>query len=109
AAAGIAVLVLPNAFSSVANMLTNIGLVGSALGTEPAAEDLAESLRAGLVDEAEAHGPSVLVLSNQAGRPFVTAGGAFPLEVLRLAGGQAASEAVGMVRSVPIRAGQVLA
>lgn len=107
--AGIPVLVLPNSFSSVAEMLTNVDLVGTALGVEQAAEDLTESLETGLVDESDANGPSVLVLSNQAGRPFVTAGGAFPLEVLQLAGGQDASQALDMVRSGPISAEQVLA
>ena len=107
--AGIPVLVLPNTFSSVQDMTTNIDLVGTALGTEQAAADLTETLQSGLADESDPDGPRVLVLSNQAGRPFVTAGGAFPLEVVRLAGGQDASESLGMVRSGPISVEQVLA
>lgn len=107
--AGIPVLVLPNTWSSVADMTTNIGLVGEVLGVEETAEALVEEVTAGLVDESGEDGPRVLVLSNQAGRPFVTAGGAFPLEVLRLAGAQDASESLGMVRTGPISAEQVLA
>ncbi|MGC0272925.1 ABC transporter substrate-binding protein [Pseudactinotalea sp. Z1739] len=107
--AGIPVLVLPNTFSSVSEMLTNIDLVGTALGMEQEAADLATTLSDGLVDASDEDGPSVLVLSNQAGRPFVTAGGAFPLEVVRLAGGRDASADLGMVRSGPISAEQVLA
>lgn len=107
--AGIPVLVLPNTWSSVADMQANIGLVGQALGLDAAAEELTAQIDTGLEDEASADGPRVLVLSNQAGRPFVTAGGAFPLEVLRLAGAQDASEVLGMTRSGPITAEQVLA
>src|SRR5699024_8699759 len=54
-------------------------------------------------------GPRVLVLSNQAGRPFVTAGGAFPLEVVELAGARDASERIGVSRTGPITAEQVIA
>ena len=107
--AGIPVLVLPNTWSSIADMTTNIDLVGEALGVEDAAAELGEELSTGLVDESAADGPRVLVLSNQAGRPFVTAGGAFPLELLRLAGAQDASETLGMVRTGPITAEQVIA
>lgn len=107
--AGIPVLTLPNTFSSSEDMMTNIDLVATALGTEQAGTDLAQTLEAGLADESDPEGPRVLVLSNQAGRPFVTAGAAFPLEVVRLAGGQDASESLGMVRSGPITAEQVLA
>ena len=63
----------------------------------------------GLGEVTEPDGPRVLVLSNQAGQPFVTAGAAFPLEVVRLAGGQDASEALGMNRTGPISAEQVIA
>jgi len=108
-ASGIPVLVLPNTWSSVADMSVNIELVGEALGLEDAAADLGEELANGLTDESRDDGPRVLVLSNQAGRPFVTAGGAFPLELLRLAGAQDASESLGMVRTGPISAEQVIA
>ncbi len=108
-ASGIPVLVLPNTWSSVADMSVNIELVGEALGLEDAAADLGEELANGLTDESGDDGPRVLVLSNQAGRPFVTAGGAFPLELLRLAGAQDASESLGMVRTGPISAEQVIA
>lgn len=106
--AGIPVMVLPD-MSSTQDITANIDVVAAALGTEEAAEDLTRTLTEGWADESDPDGPSVLVLSNQAGRPFVTAGGAFPLEVVRLAGGQDASEPLGMVRSGPISVEQVLA
>lgn len=107
--AGIPVLVLPNSWSDVEEMTLNIDLVGQALGLDGAADDLAEEITSGLVDASDPNGPSVLVLSNQAGQPFVTAGAAFPLEVLRLAGAQDASERLGLHRSGPISAEQVIA
>ncbi|MEE6280762.1 ABC transporter substrate-binding protein [Georgenia sp. MJ170] len=107
--AGIPVLVLPNNWASVADMELNIGLVGQALGLDDDAAALAEEIGSGLGDASDPDGPRVLVLSNQAGQPFVTAGSAFPLEVLRLAGAQDASADLGLVRSGPITAEQVLA
>lgn len=107
--AGIPVLVLPNTWSSVADMTTNIELVGRALGLEDDAAALAEEITTGLANDSDDAGPRVLVLSNQAGRPFVTTGGAFPLEILRLAGARDASEVLGMPRTGPISAEQVLA
>lgn len=107
--AGIPVLVLPNNWATVADLASNIELVGQALGADDDAAALAEHIVTGLGEVAEPGGPRVLVLSNQAGQPFVTAGAAFPLEVVRLAGGQDASETLGMSRTGPISAEQVIA
>lgn len=107
--AGIPVLVLPNNWADVADLTLNIDLVGQALGLDEAAATLAADVTEGLGATDDPDGPRVLVLSNQAGQPFVTAGAAFPLEIVRLAGGQDASEALGMHRSGPISAEQVIA
>lgn len=107
--AGIPVLVLPNTWASVEDLALNIGLVGQALGLDEAAAELADEITDGLGDVTDPAGPRVLVLSNQAGQPFVTAGAAFPLEVVRLAGAQDGSESLGMARSGPISAEQVIA
>lgn len=107
--AGIPVLVLPNSWSTVEELRTDIDLIGQALGEDEAATELDDTLEAGLTAvQAAGEAPSVLVLSNQAGRPFVTAGTAFPLEILRLAGGQDASAALGLDRTGPITAEQVI-
>lgn len=117
AAAGIPVLVLPNTWATVEDMLANIALTGEALGLDTEADTLAATIKSGLsaepVDsnaaaETEGSAPSVLVLSNQAGRPFVTAGAAFPLELLRLAGAHDAGDALGLSASGPITAEQVI-
>lgn len=107
--AGVPVLVLPNHWADLDDMATNIELVGQALGTEEAAENLTSDLTTGLADESDPNGPRVLVLSNQAGRPFVTAGEAFPLELLRRAGARNAGDSLGLARSGPISAEQVIA
>lgn len=107
--AGIPVLVLPNNWASVEDLALNVDLVGQALGVDRAADAVATAITDGLGGATDPDGPRVLVLSNQAGQPFVTAGAAFPLEVVRLAGGQDASEALGMNRTGPISAEQVIA
>lgn len=107
--AGIPVLVLPNSWSTPAELDDNIALIGQALGEEAAAGELAAELEAGLTAATPSGEPErVLVLSNQAGRPFVTAGRAFPLELLRLAGAEDASAALGLDRTGPITVEQVL-
>lgn len=107
--AGIPVLIMPNNWATVADMTANIDLIGTALGLDEDAEAMASEIAAGMTAEPVTDRPRVLVLSNQAGRPFVTAGTAFPLEVLRLAGGDDASERLSLPHSGPISAEQVLA
>lgn len=115
AAAGIPVLILPNSWATVDDMLANIDLVGQALGRDAEANALAEKVESGVHDAAaekpataESAAPRVLVLSNQAGQPFVTAGAAFPLELLSHAGATDAAAELGMTSSGPITAEQVI-
>src|SRR5690606_25971540 len=82
--AGIPVVGRPNTWSSVADMITSRHAVGGALGGGDVAAALGEQITGGFVDASAADGPGVLVLRTQAGRPFVTMGGVFPLESLRL-------------------------
>lgn len=109
--AGIPVLTLPNHWANMEEVTANIATVGEALAVEEAADDLIQSLTDGLAEEegAESTQPRVLALSNQAGQPFVVAGDAFPLEVLRLAGARDAGSELGFERSGPISAEQVIA
>src|SRR5699024_7659542 len=53
--------------------------------------------------------PRILILSNQAGRPFITAGTAFPVELVRLAGASTVSDELGITVTGPIQIEQVLA
>lgn len=111
AQAGIPVIVLPNSWATVDDVTADVTLVGEATGTEEAAATLVSDLKAGLTDKAATvteHSPRILVLSNQAGRAFVTAGSAFPLDMLTLAGGVDASSDLGIRATGPITAEQIV-
>ncbi|WP_040167668.1 ABC transporter substrate-binding protein [Microbacterium gorillae] len=109
-ALGVPVLVLPNAWSTPDQVAADIALVGEATGADDQAATLADELTTALAgdDEPAADAPRVLVLNNQAGRPFVTAGTAFPLEMLRLAGAQDVSAELGLKTTGPITAEQII-
>lgn len=112
AEAGVPVLVYPNSWHTVDAMITDIELTGAVTGADAAAADLAATIEAGLVPVANAgaeDAPHVLILSNQAGIPFVTAGAAFPLELVALAGGDDVSDEAGAAFTGPVTAEQVVA
>ncbi|RZT64866.1 ABC transporter substrate-binding protein [Leucobacter luti] len=107
--AGTPTLQLPDSWTDVAHVTSNIDLIGQATGGDAAAVALTEALTSGLTPAADPSGARVLVLSNQAGRPFITAGAAFPLRVLDLAGGVSVSEELGITTTGPISAEQIVA
>lgn len=113
--AGLTTLQLPETWTSTATLSRNIDLIGQTTGTETAATALIEEIESGLGEHAapksgsdNADAPRVLVLTNQAGRPFATAGGAFPLELLNLAGAVSVSDEMGMEATGPISAEQIV-
>ncbi|NLE96502.1 MAG: ABC transporter substrate-binding protein [Propionibacterium sp.] len=107
--AGFEVIVLPNSWASVDDMLANIRITGEALGLDDEAEELSATIESGMAArELDGERPRVLVLGNQAGQPFITAGAAFPLEVLRLAGGDDVSAELGFTATAPITVEQVV-
>ncbi len=107
--AGIETLVLHNPWATPEDVIADVRTIGEALGAAADAERLAQDLAAGLVAaEAPSVPVRVLVLSNQAGRPFVTAGAAFPLALVELAGGSDVSGELGLRTSGPITAEQVV-
>ena len=112
---GVPALLLPDVWSSVDSVTANIDLIGQATGADDEADALASQLAEGLqasdsdADSAAAEsGPRVLVLTNQAGRPFITAGHAFPLEMLSLAGARSVSGELGIDITGPISAEQIV-
>lgn len=108
-AAGIPVLVLPNSWSSTQQVTADIALVGEATGADDKADALSAELTSGLTETTTAStGKRVLILNNQAGRPMVTAGTAFPVEMVTLAGAADASVELGMKTTGPITAEQVV-
>ena len=111
--AGIASLQLPSSWTNPDSVAQSIELIGEATGQEQHAEELVDTLESGLAaagatKPSDDQSPRVLVLTNQAGRPFATAGKAYPLELLRLAGAQNASDTLGMPHTGPISAEQIV-
>ncbi len=109
--AGIPALQLPVSWTSPETLATNVELIGQATGTETAATALVGQIASGLAAAAagsSADGPRILVLTNQAGRPFITAGSAYPLELLELAGARNVSAELGIERTGPIGAEQIV-
>lgn len=111
AQAGITALQLPDSWSNSKALLTNIDLIGQATGGDEQAATLHSTIEDGLKKEATAErgdGPRVLVLTNQAGRPFITAGSAYPIELLGLSGAQNVAAELGIDRTGPISAEQIV-
>ncbi|KIP51708.1 ABC transporter substrate-binding protein [Leucobacter komagatae] len=113
--AGLATLQLPDSWTTPEMLAQNVALIGETTGTEDAAGDLIEEMEAGYAAGAattagadNADAPRVLVLTNQAGRPFATAGHAFPLHLLNLAGAVSVSDELGMRATGPISAEQIV-
>lgn len=113
--AGLPTLQLPDPWSSPEILSQNIDLIGQTTGTERAAAKLVTSIETGLTRGAAPtagadtpDAPRVLVLTNQAGRPFATAGGAFPLHLLDLAGAVSVTDELGMETTGPISAEQIV-
>ena len=113
--AGLTTLQLPDPWTSPEILAKNIDLIGQATGSEAKAAGVVSDIEDGLkqhsaktpgADAAEA--PRVLVLTNQAGRPFATAGGAFPLHLLNLAGAVSVTDELGMEATGPISAEQIV-
>ncbi|WP_158608685.1 ABC transporter substrate-binding protein [Leucobacter sp. OH1287] len=112
--AGIKTLLLPSAWTSIDSLKTNIGVIAEAIGADEEVGDLEKELSDGLAkkdkkaaDSADAK--RILVLNNQAGRAFITAGNAVPLELLELAGGTSVSSELGIEITGPISAEQIVA
>lgn len=99
-ASAVPVLTLPNAWQSGAEMLGNIALIGDAIGAPDRGAELAREIADALdaVEPVSGPAPSVLVLSNQAGRPMINAGRGFALDLLARAGGRNAADDAGMTR-----------
>ncbi|GAA1611391.1 ABC transporter substrate-binding protein [Leucobacter chromiireducens] len=108
AQAGVPTLQLPDSWTGIPELTANIELIGEATGADDTANALAKQLETGLASSATPSNARVLVLSNQAGRPFVTAGNAFPLRLLELTGAQDVSAELGITATGPISAEQII-
>ncbi|MGV9746637.1 ABC transporter substrate-binding protein [Rhodococcus zopfii] len=100
-ASSVSVLTLPNSWGTVDEMLDNIVIIGDAIGASEQAAALTAEIEheLGGIDPVPGEAPSVLVLSNQAGRPMVNAGSGFTLDLLARAGGRNAADDAGLTRT----------
>lgn len=89
--ARIPVLTLPTTWQNIEETAENIRIIGRALHAEGAAADLANRISTGTAPQPQSKRHSVLVLSNQAGRPMVNAGRNFTISLLTRAGGDSAA------------------
>lgn len=108
--AGVPVLQLPSAWTDQESQATGIELIGQATGQEDDAAELIKEISAGHKKEAakKQTEKQVVVLTNQAGQPFITAGKAYPLELVTLAGAQDAGAKLQLERTSPITAEQLV-
>ncbi len=109
--AGVTALQLPASWTSPESLSANIDLIGKATGRDDEATELIDAIESGLASAAAAKSseePRVLVLTNQAGKPFITAGNAFPLRLLELSGARSVSDDLGLSTTGPITAEQII-
>lgn len=112
--AGITTLHLPHPWNDGESLIANITLIGQATGGDESARALAEQIEEGIdtagadVFVEQSARPRVIMLTNQAGQPFVTAGNAYPIELLELAGARNAAADLGIERTGPIGAEQLV-
>ena len=84
-------------------------MIGESTASEAASHTLVTLLKSGLVSQSTHDDPlRVLVLTNQAGKPFITAGSAFPLELLELSGAESLSHELGIQVTGPISAEHIV-
>jgi iron complex transport system substrate-binding protein len=108
--AGVKTLALPNSWGSLDEITQNITLIGKSTGTKAEAAKLVKKLKSGLGSEKKpgSDAPHVMVLTNQAGRPFITAGDAMPLDLLNRAGATSASEDLHAKVTGPVSSEQLI-
>lgn len=114
AQAGIPMIAITNGWSTLEEVKQNLTLLGRALDAEAKARDLVAELdrRAGAVAEktgSVAERPSVAILSNQAGRPFINAADVLTSDLVKRAGGALVADRIGLRNTGPVTAEQLIA
>ena len=109
----IAVLTMPNSWDDLEDAHDNILLVGEAIGAEATARTIVADMkqREGQVEERLddlGDRPTVLILTNVAGVPFMIGPGVSTTDLVQRAGGSDASHALGVTTPIsPIAAAQI--
>lgn len=112
--AGIPMIAITNNWGTLEEVKQNLTLLGRALDAEAKASEIVAELdrRARAVAEkvgAATDRPSVAVLSNQAGRPFLNAADVLTSDLVKRAGGTLVAERVGLRTTAPVTTEQLLA
>ncbi|GAA5063422.1 ABC-type Fe3+-hydroxamate transport system substrate-binding protein [Thermocatellispora tengchongensis] len=107
-------IAIGNNWGTLEEVKQNLTLLGRALGAEAKAGELTAELdrRAGAVAEkagAATGRPSVAILSNQAGRPFINAADVLTSDLVKRAGGTLVAERIGLRTTAPVSAEQLIA
>lgn len=114
APAGIPMIAITTGWGTLEEVKQNLTLLGRALDAEAKARELTAELdrRADAVAE-QAGGttdrPSVAILSNQAGRPFINAADVLTSDLVRRAGGALVADRIGLRSTGPVSAEQLIA
>ncbi|WP_043629030.1 ABC transporter substrate-binding protein [Nonomuraea candida] len=114
AQAGIPMITIGNNWGTLEEVKQNLTLLGTALGAESRAGELIAELDRRAAGVAEKLGdparrPSVAILSNQAGRPFINAADVLTSDLVRRAGGDLVADRIGLRATAPVSAEQLIA
>ncbi|PZG19308.1 ATP-binding cassette domain-containing protein [Nonomuraea aridisoli] len=114
AEAGIPMIAITNNWGTLEEVKQNLTLLGRALGTEAKAAEITAELdrRADAVAErigAVTDRPSVAILSNQAGRPFINTADVLTSDLVKRAGGDLVADRIGLGATGPVAAEQLIA
>lgn len=114
ARAGIPMIAIGNNWGTLEEVKQNLTLLGAALGTEAKAGELVTELDRRARGVTEKLGtvtsrPSVAILSNQAGRPFINAADVLTSDLVERAGGDLVADRIGLRATAPVTAEQLIA
>lgn len=114
AQAGIPMIAITNGWATLEEVKRNLTLLGRALDAEARARELTAELdrRAAAVAQrvgTVADRPSVAILSNQAGRPFINAADVLTSDLVRRAGGTLVADRIGLRTTGPVTAERLIA
>jgi len=114
AQAGIPMIAITNGWATLEEVKQNLTLLGRALDAEAKAREVTAELdrrAAAVAEKVSGIGdrPSVAILSNQAGRPFLNAADVLTSDLVRRAGGDLVAERIGLRATGPVTAERLIA
>ena len=114
AQAGVPMIAITNGWRTLDEVKENLTLLGRALDAEAKARQITAELDRRAAAVARRIGgiekrPSVAILSNQAGRPFINAADVLTSDLVRRAGGDLVAERIGLRTTGPVTAERLIA